>query len=365
MVHYFFFNNLWRSTIINFRLIFFLLTPTLFGIFFIILMCINCIADDTPKAADYVVDNQPIDLSSERYQQFFDELEELHHFSKKELKKLFNGLKVDRKVLELMDKQWEAKPYYQYWPLFITPSVIFKGKQSLKKYRQLFDRIETEIGVDREAVVAIWGIESRFGFNQGGFNLFRTLNTLFDKYPRRSDFFRKELIHFLILCRANDIDPLKINGSYAGAFGQAQFMPSSFNEYAVDFDGDNRRDLINSMEDIFASIANYLKRFGWTLHAPLYSDIGNELKSELLVSTYKEGRKGLIDWRVLAETQQITIPRPPHNGKLSVVGLQQSPWKGGGMRYIAGYPNFLAITEYNHSTKYAMAVSEIAEAFKK
>jgi membrane-bound lytic murein transglycosylase B len=341
------------------------LTPALLGILLVILMCINCSADDTPKAADLVADNQPIDLSSERYQQFFDELEQQHHFPRKELKNLFTGLKVDRKVLELMDKQWEAKPYYQYWPLFITPSVISKGKQSLKQYRRLFDRIETEIGVDREIVVAIWGIESRFGFNQGGFNLFRTLNTLFDKYPRRSDFFRKELINFLILCRANDIDPLKINGSYAGAFGQAQFMPSSFNEYAVDFDGDNRRDLINSMEDIFASIANYLKRFGWTLHAPVYSDIGIELKSELLVNTYKEGRKGLIDWRLLAETQQITIPRPPHNGKLSVVGLQQSPRKGGGMRYIAGYPNFLAITEYNHSVKYAMAVSEMAEAFKK
>lgn len=328
-------------------------------------MCTNCIADDPPKAADLVTDNQLIDLSSKRYQLFFKELKEQHHFTEKELKPLFRGLKIDRKVLELMDKQWEAKPYYQYWPLFITSSVIAKGKQSLEQYRLLFDRIETEFGVDREVIVAIWGIESRFGFNQGGFNLFRTLNTLFDMYPRRSDFFRKELIHFLILCRANDIDPLRVNGSYAGAFGQAQFMPSSFNEYAVDFDGDNRRDLINSKEDIFASIANYLKRFGWILHAPVYAEIGNDLKSELLVSTHKEGRKGLVDWRVVAETQQVTIPRPPQDGKLSIVGLQQSPNKGGGMRYVAGYPNFLAITEYNHSVKYAMAVSEMAEAFKK
>jgi membrane-bound lytic murein transglycosylase B len=349
----------------NFHQIFYIVTAAISVILFSILMYTSCIADALPKAADLVVDNQPIDLSSERYQQFFQELEEQHHFDKKELTQLFSGLKVDRKVLELMDKQWEAKPYYQYWPLFITSSVISQGKRSIRKYRELFDRIETEFGVDREAIVAIWAIESRFGFNQGGFNLFRSLNTLFDMYPRRSDFFRKELIHFLILCRNNGLDPLKINGSYAGAFGQAQFMPSSFNEYAVDFDGDNRRDLINSMEDIFASIANYLKRFGWTLHAPVYAELGNDLKSEQLVSTYQEGRKGLIDWRVVTETQQLTIPRPPQNGKLSILGLEQSPDKGGKIRYIAGYPNFRAITEYNHSVKYAMAVSEMAEAFKK
>ncbi len=337
----------------------------LLGILLTILIVGNCYADEAPKAADLVVDNQPIDISSEHYQLFFKELEEQYHFTKEKLQQLFKGLEVDRKVLELMDKQWEAKPYYEYWPLFITPSVIAKGKESLVQYHQLFDRIEAEFGVDREYVVAIWGIESRFGFNQGGFNLFRTLNTLFDKYPRRSDFFRKELINFLILCRDNDMDPLTVNGSYAGAFGQAQFMPSSYNEYGVDFDGDNRRDLINSMEDIFASIAHYLKSYGWALHAPVFADIGKSLNSKLLVDAYQEGRKNLLDWRVVADAQKLTLQRPPQRGKLVIIGLEQSPQEGGGMRYVAGYPNFQAITEYNHSDKYAMAVSEMAEAFKK
>lgn len=168
----------------------------LFGILFGILVYTSCTANSTPTAADLVVDNQPIDLSSERYQLLYQELEEQYAFNKNELTQLFSGLKIDRTVLELMDKQWEAKPYYQYWPLFITPSTIFKGKRSLKKYRKLFDRIEAEFGVDREVVVAIWGVESRFGFNQGGFNLFRTLNTLFDMYPRRSDFFVMSLSIF-------------------------------------------------------------------------------------------------------------------------------------------------------------------------
>jgi membrane-bound lytic murein transglycosylase B len=357
-------SNRGGRAIIYSRLNFSLYSTVFFALLLSQLLGGSCIGAASPKAADLVVDGQPIDLSSDRYLQFFQELEEVHDFPKKELQQLFHGLKIDRKVLELMDKQWEAKPYYQYWPLFITPGVIAKGKQSLEQYRLLFDRIESEFGVDREVIVAIWGIESRFGFNQGGFNLFRTLNTLFDKYPRRSDFFRNELINFLILCRTNNIDPLEINGSYAGAFGQAQFMPSSFNEYAVDFDGDNRRDLVHSMEDIFASIAHYLQRFGWILHAPIYAEIGKSLNSELLVKTKEQGRKGMVDWRIVAKTQQVTFVKPPQNGKLSIIELELSSKKNADMRYVAGYPNFQAITEYNHSQKYAMTVSEMAEAFK-
>lgn len=354
------------TTILNQRLIRFPNIALFLGILIIFLAISICNAEaESPKAADLVTDNQPINLTSERYHLLFRELEEQHKFHKAQLMELFQGLEIDRNVLELMDKQWEAKPYYQYWPLFITPAVISKGKKNLKKHKQLFDRIEENFGVDREYIVAIWGIESRFGSNQGGFNLLRTLNTLFDAYPRRSDFFRKELIHFLVLCRANGIGPKSVKGSYAGAFGQAQFMPSSFNEYAVDFDGDNKIDLINSMEDIFASIANYLKRFGWTLNAPVYMEIGKALKSAQLVDTYEKGRKGRIDWQLVAKTQQITIPPPPNGRELAIVGLQLSKREGGGFRYVAGYPNFLAITEYNHSNKYAMAVSEMAESFTK
>lgn len=321
-------------------------------------------AEDGPQAADLVTDNQPIDISTGKYQDLLRELEEVHHFTKPQLTGLFTGLRIDRKVLQLMDRQGEAKPYYQYRPLFITPMAIAMGKQSLALYQTLFDRVEKEYGVDREFIVAIWGIETRFGSNQGNFELIRTLNTLFAAYPRRSDFFRKELINFLVLCRDNKIDPHSVKGSYAGAFGQAQFMPSSFNEYAVDFDGDNRRDLIHSLPDIFASIANYLSKFGWTLDAPVYADIGTTLKSADLTSAYNTGRKGLVDWQTLAETQHIVLPRPPHEGQLTIVGLELPPQDKGEMRFVAGYPNFQAITEYNHSDKYAMAVTEMAEAFK-
>lgn len=321
-------------------------------------------AQHQPQAADLVDDDQPINLAEDRYRKLFQELEERHRFSKSQISSLFANLRIDRKVLQLMDRQGEAKPYFQYRALFITPITVALGKHNLEVHRPLFDRIEAKYGVDREVIVAIWAIESRFGANQGGFNLFQTLNTLFAAYPRRSEFFRKELIDFLLLCRTNGIDPMTVKGSYAGAFGQTQFMPSSFTKYAVDFDGDQHLDIINSLPDIFASIANYLKNFGWTLHGPLYCEIGLELQSEALTEIYNEGRKGRIDWQQLAAIQKITLPRTAPDQQLSIIGLELPPQAGGGMRFIAGYPNFQTITEYNHSSKYAMAVVEMAEAFK-
>jgi len=319
-------------------------------------------AQEQPKAADLVVNGQQIDLQKDNYRKLFQELREKHQFSQQELDTIFHGVTIDKKVLELMDKQWEAKPYYDYWPLFITPTVIATGKQKLREHRSLLDRIEAKIGVDREYVVAIWGIESRFGSNHGKYGVFQTLNTLFDAYPRRSKFFRQQLVQFLLLCRENQIDPLTIKGSYAGAFGQTQFIPSSFQEYAVSFDGDDRRDVFNSTDDILASIANYLHHFKWVLDAPVYVDLGQKLGSDRLAQANLAGRKSLVDWREVAVAQGVTLPRPPRDQGLTIVGLEIHPLEGGGFRYVAGYPNFQAITAWNNSSRYAMAVSELAEA---
>lgn len=319
-------------------------------------------APESPKAADLVADGQAINLQQEKYTLLFKELREKHHFSQSELDQLFSGAKIDKKVLELMDKQWEAKPYYAYWPLFITPAVIERGRQELKANQQILDRIEKELGVDREVVVAIWGIESRFGEHKGKFGVFATLNTLFDAYPRRSAFFRNQLVDFLLLCRDNQIDTLTITGSYAGAFGQTQFIPSSYREYAVSFDGDAKRDVFRSVDDILASIANYLSRHHWVLDAPRYVDIGSELKGQELTLATSKGTKGRVDWQKVSAIQGVKLPPPPGDKQLSIVSLEKSPLTGGGLRYIAGYPNFQAITAWNNSNRYAMAVCELAEA---
>lgn len=321
-------------------------------------------AESAPRAADLVSDGQPIDVSTPQYQDLFRELQEQYHFTKAQILPLFANLHIDRKVLQLMDRQGEAKPYYEYRLLFLTPMAIATGKRQLMNYQSLFDRIEAEFQVNREVIVAIWAIETRFGANQGGFELFQTLNTLFAAYPRRSQFYREELINFLTLCRNNGLDPLSIKGSYAGAFGQAQFMPSSFNKYAVDFDGDKRPDLIHSTPDVFASIANYLRSFGWVFNTPYYAELGRELRDETLIRAYNDGRKTRVDWRRLMILQDITLPRPPKDTPLSILSVERSPQDGGGLRFLAGYPNLQAINEYNHSSKYAMVVAEMAEAFK-
>lgn len=317
-----------------------------------------------PKAADLVQDGQPIDLQQKKYRQLFKELKEKHHFTDQQLQSIFKGQKISRRVLELMDKQWEAKPYYKYRPLFITEKTIATGKKKVREYSELLAGIEEKFGVDREVVIAIWGIETRYGTHQGGFNVLQTLNTLFDAYPRRSSFFRKQLVHFLVLCRENNVDPRSIQGSYAGAFGQTQFIPSSFRAYAVSFDGDDKRDVWHSIPDILASIANYLKQFNWTLHAPIYADLGHTLKDQRLVAAKLKGRKGKVAWTIVRDVQNSDIPPSPKNAPLTIVGLKLTPGGKNAVRYIAGYPNFQAITQWNHSNRYAMAVTELAEAIK-
>ncbi|HFQ81041.1 MAG TPA: lytic transglycosylase, partial [Desulfobacterales bacterium] len=125
-----------------------------------------------------------------------------------------------------------------------------------------------------------------------------------------------------------------------------------------DFDHDGRRDVWNSVPDVLASIANYLHHFHWTFKAPVYADIGHELKAPALVAAYKKGRKGLISRQQVLKLQQVNIPPSPHNGLLTIVGLELPD---NGMRYVAGYPNFQAITKWNNSNRYAMAVSELAQ----
>jgi membrane-bound lytic murein transglycosylase B len=320
-------------------------------------------AGNSSKGTSVTIANgQPINLQSEKYLQLFEELRTTYQFSQDDLNKIFTGVTLDKRVIDLMDQQGETTSFQSYLALLFTPAIVTAGKHKLAEHQELFDRIEAELGVDREYIVAIWAIETRFGQKQGSYNVFQTLNTFFDAYPRRSLFFRKELIQYLLLCRENNMNPKTVMGSFAGAFGQTQFMPSSFREYAVSFDGDERRNVFESEPDILASIANYLRRHHWQLHGPVYADIGKKLNSEALIDTYNEGNKGRASWQDITKIQKVTIPEPPSGKSLSIISFARNPLLGGGQRYIAGYPNFHAITAWNHSNKYAMAVCILAQA---
>ncbi|OGR03757.1 MAG: lytic transglycosylase [Deltaproteobacteria bacterium RIFOXYD12_FULL_50_9] len=312
-------------------------------------------------AADLVEDGQQINLTSERYVGILKELQTRYHFSREELDRLFAGVAIQKRVLELMDTQAEAKPYYDYFPRFITDEVVREGREKIKQYREVLDKIEAQMGVEKEIVVAIWGIETRYGKYKGGFNMFRTLNTMFDAYPRRRNFYRQQLIEFLLLCRDNKIDPLSVTGSYGGAFGQTQFIPSSFREYAVDFDGDGRRDVWNSVPDILASIANYLRRYAWVYQAPIYGELGNHLNEESLLAAARQGLQTLLPLKKVKDVQKVDLKPSPGDKGVVVVELELDDH--GGMRYVAGYPNFQAITKWNNSKRYAMAVTELAARY--
>ncbi|WP_136806647.1 lytic murein transglycosylase [Desulfosediminicola flagellatus] len=316
-------------------------------------------AESTPTSKEH---NQRIDIDSEKYRELFAELIDTHGFEQNQLRRLFAGVTLSPTVLSLIDNQQPTSSFNFYLKLIFTPAIIEVAKQQLTDHKLLLDNIETEFGVDREYIIAIWAIETRFGQNTGKYNVFQTLNTLFDAYPRRSQFFKNQLVHFLLLCRENSIEPKTVKGSYAGAFGQTQFIPSSFREFAVSFDGDTKRDVFTSVPDILASIANYLKRHHWVLDGPVFADLGKNLKSELLVDTYMKGSKGRISWQQLSENQQKQLPHPPDNKPLTIIGLEVSPLLGGGKRYFAAYTNFRAITAWNHSNRYAMAVSQLAMA---
>ncbi len=332
-------------------------------VFLVLIACSPPCLAQQPLAADLVQDGQLIDLQQDTFRLLFAELRQKHGLTAQELETIFQGATINRQVLVLMDKQWEAKPYHQYAPLFLTAENIRNGKEMLQQHRRLLDRVEAIFGVDRETVVAIWGVETKYGAREGNFDVFQALITLFDAYPRRSDFFRGQLVHFLLLCRENQIDPKGVKGSYAAAFGQTQFIPSSFREYAVDFDGDGKRDVWNSVPDILASIANYLKRHHWTLKAPVYAELGNVLGSPTLAAAEQKGRKEKVAIDKIRQAQGVQLPPSPGNRPLTIVGLELPPGGQFPKRFVAGYPNFQAITEWNHSNRYAMAVSELAEAF--
>lgn len=313
-----------------------------------------------PAAADRVSDDQLIDLDSPLYRDLFRELEEEHGFSARELETIFAGVKINHRVLQLMDAQWEAQPYYRYRAGFFTWWNVGNGRTLLARHRDLLDRIEAEFGVEREIIVAIWGIESNYGNREGSFKVFRTLNTIFAAYPRRSDFYRSQLVEFLLLCRENGVDPLAVLGSYGGAFGQTQFIPSSFRAYAVDFDGSGRRDTWHSVPDVLASIANYLRHFGWRFGALRYAELGPELRDSRLEEARLAGRRGLLPRAEIEAAQGVKLPPAADDLNLRVVGLEEAD---GSWRYLAAYPNFQAITHWNNSFRYAMAVIQLAEKF--
>ena len=283
---------------------------------------------------------------------FIREVAKRHGFAEKELRKVFARAERIEPILEAISKPPDPPVWADYRALFLTDKRIAGGIEFLKAHREVLERAEREFGVPAEVMVAIIGVETFYGRNTGRWRVIDALTTLAFDYPPRARFFRSELEHYLVLARDNKQDALDVRGSYAGAIGIPQFMPSSTRAYAVDFDGDGVIDLRGSTADAIGSVASFLKRHGWQPGAPV----------QLRPALEGEG------WRAYAGIE------PKHSLEtLREAGVRFDADLPPGTRAVMvdlgsearlGLRNFYVITRYNRSVMYAAAVADLAEALR-
>lgn len=306
-----------------------------------------------------------VNLDDPKYVALIKEIAQKHSFTPAELKALFGKVALQREIIEKFERPAEILPYYEYRKRFIKDELVVQGQAYIQEHLKILQPIEEAFGVPKEIVCSILGIETKFG--QRGiekYRVFDILNTAFSLYPRRERFYREELIAFLLLCREEGIDPFSINGSYAGAFGVPQFMPSSFRKYAVDFDNDGKKNLWTSKADIFASVANYLKTFGWKKNGPTYlpARVGNDSPEAL--KTVSVGIRKTMPLSRAAELG-IQIPVPASIQKDEEVSFAIYQPQEGTEALLALFENFRSITSYNYSLNYGLVVADFSEMLSK
>lgn len=275
-----------------------------------------------------------------------------------ELAKIFEDVSRQDKILELIARPAEkSREWKDYRPIFMQRSRVEAGLEFWQQYQEPLARAEAQFGVPASMILAILGVETKFGGNKGGYKVIEALSTLGFDYPPRAKFFRKELQEFLILSKQNGINPLEPKGSYAGAMGFPQFMPSSWRRLAIDFDGDGRIDLINNPVDAIGSIANYFKANGWktdepvAVRAAIHGENYDEATSTDLKTTSTIG--ALAKAGITPREKQIFADTTP------VSGLRLQGENGG--EFWLGFNNFFVITRYNRSILYAMVAFQLAE----
>ena len=266
-----------------------------------------------------------------------DELVTKHGFERTYVLEVLKDAKKRRTALNSVAKPAEkTKTWDDYKAIFLKNKRIVDGKKFIKKNIDTLERAEKEFGVPKEIITAILGVETNFGNNMGSYRVIDSLTTLGFDDPRRSKFFRSELIQLFLLTRENNLDILKIKGSYAGAMGYSQFISSSYRAYAIDYDGDGYVDLVNSIDDAIGSIANYLKRHGW------------KKEGKIVVQTFPNNVRKFYK---------------PHQSLTQFIPLTFN--ENGEDLHFIGDDNFRAIARYNISDVYAMAVYYLSEEFKK
>lgn len=292
---------------------------------------------------------------SPRVAEFIGEMTRDYGFAAEQLTTLFDQVERKQAILDAISRPAEkVKPWKEYRPIFITEARISKGVDFWNKHAEALARAEQEYGVPAQVIVSIIGVETFYGGNTGSWRVLDALSTLCFDYPPRAEFFCQQLREFLILTREQQVDPLTLKGSYAGAMGLPQFMPSSFRAYAVDFDGDGHIDIWTNPVDAIGSVASYFKRHGWASGEPVVSRA--QVKGELADSGLTQGLdpvKNVGELRALGWVSADVL-----RDDIPVTAFRFDGAEG--QEYWMGLPNFYVITRYNRSAMYAMAVHQLS-----
>lgn len=285
-------------------------------------------------------------------QQFIAHMSKKHGFKKQELNHLFNQVEVRPEVVRLIKKPLEKQTWRRYQTLLVTSWRIQNGVKFWDQYTETLERAEQLYGVPPSIIVATLGIETRYGKNMGNYRVFDSLSNLAFNHAPRAPFFRQELEQYLLLTRDNHLNPLSVKGSYAGAIGQPQFMPSSYRYYAVDFSHSGKIDLMNDTIDVIGSIANYYQKKGWVPGGKIASPI-RDMRIYQTLAHFKNQKKTMAEWKKLGIT---TVPPHQSTETATLIELDNRDSK----EYWLGYRNFEIIKRYNASNLYAMAVFQLS-----
>lgn len=290
---------------------------------------------------------------------FINEMVVNHNFQRKQIQSWFNKATVNQKILNAISRPAEAThPWHKYKNIFIQQERVDKGISFWKENAKTLARAEKTFGVPAEVIVGLIGVETKYGRIKGKFDVFNALYTLGFHFPRRSKFFKKELREFLLLARDQEWKTGTIKGSYAGAMGYGQFMPSSYRMYAVDFDNDGKIDLLDNPVDAIGSVANYIKVHGWQKGKNIVHKAnvtGKEYKALL--------KKGLKPNATIRQFQQAGIRIEDNinpETKAVLIELRQPDHK----EYWLGLHNFYVISRYNPRKLYTMAVVQLTGLVK-
>ncbi|MDF1826908.1 MAG: lytic murein transglycosylase B [Legionellaceae bacterium] len=288
---------------------------------------------------------------------FIQRMVDKHHFKRSDVVSALKQVKFQPRIIELMERPYEKKNWDKYSTIFLTPERLQGGLAFWQENQETLAQAEKKFGVPASVIVSILGVETKYGKYQGTYRVLDAVSTLAFYYPKRASYFTRELEEYLLLCREQGVPVTHYMGSYAGAIGQPQFMPSNYRVYAVDFAGKNHPDLIHEKKDVIFSVANYFKRHGW--------ETNGEVTDPALVkgAKYKalKTNSRRPDYAYKQLLQSGVTPVTPLKNPPKKAGLIELNTHGDAYAYWLAYPNFYVITRYNTSPQYALVVHLLSE----